>query len=496
MAGIGFELQKILKRNTLASAIQAFLYGSVIASGPMVLTIVTVSIIGFIGRGILQEGAVRLFTAVITYTFAFSLILTSPLQMLLTRFIADKHFVKKWDDLFPAFVTSTTLVVLLSGTVAGIFYSALELYIPVGNTLLFRFLGSAIFVGQSVIWQLMAFISTSKEYRQILIGYILGAILSPIMAYLTVKPLGVNGALSAYALGQWITALFIFFTVIRHYPKSRIWSFEFFRAFRTYPLIALNGFFLSLGIWVDKFVFYAYTGEQAGASLLYTFNYYDVPNFLSLMTLIPGMAYFLIVAETYFYQDFKGFIQGVLREPLLKIEEKKAGMLNTLQSGLKGMARIQGITALLIIIFANPLIVLFGYQGIAVPLFRLLVLAAFFHILNLTLNVYYLYFEFRKDALLLSLFFSLTNALLTLLSIAAGPKYYGFGFLASAILTYLLFRPKLFKQVQNIDYLIYISQPLGDIFVLTRKRFWRRWLDKLKAEPQNGEPIEDAFVET
>lgn len=101
MAGVGFELQKLLRKGTLFSTIQAFLYGSILASGPVILTIVTVGIIGWMSYGLLQTGALRLFTVTIVYTFVFSLILTGPTQLLFTRFVADKHFTKEFDHIYP-----------------------------------------------------------------------------------------------------------------------------------------------------------------------------------------------------------------------------------------------------------------------------------------------------------------------------------------------------------------------------------------------------------
>ena len=40
MAGIGFELRKILKRDNLLSLLQAYSYAAVISSGPWILSIV------------------------------------------------------------------------------------------------------------------------------------------------------------------------------------------------------------------------------------------------------------------------------------------------------------------------------------------------------------------------------------------------------------------------------------------------------------------------
>ncbi len=495
MAGIGFELQKLLQRGTLAATIQAFLYGAMVASGPMILTVITVSIIGWLSRSLLVDGALKLFTLTITYTFAFSLILTAPFQQLLTRYIADKFFVKDLRHVFAGFMTHTAFVLGLALFLSGVFYHALVVTIPLDNITLYKITGVAVFVGQCFIWQLMAFISTSKEYQKIFLAYVLGTIVSIISAFVLIQSIGVVGALAAYGIGQWLIALIIFWIVIRGLDKRRWFTLEAFKTIQQYPLIALNGFFITLGVWIDKFVFYAHVRQTYGGNLFYSYNFYDVPNFLALMTLVPAMAYFLILAETHFYTDFKKFIDNVLHHPLLKIEQRKQEMLDSLQTGMWGVAKIQGIFALLVIIFANPLVIFLGYQGLSIPLFRILTIASFFYILILTLNVFYLYFEFRKEALLMSMTFCISNAVFTHITVLLGPRFYGLGMLISALGTLLIFWPHLIRKVQRIDYMMFSQQPIEDAFEISRPGGLRRWLRYWKRKkPEPDHDIEWTFT--
>ena len=46
MAGIGFELQKILKDNNLLSVVKAFGYSAVLSSGPWVISMVIILAMG------------------------------------------------------------------------------------------------------------------------------------------------------------------------------------------------------------------------------------------------------------------------------------------------------------------------------------------------------------------------------------------------------------------------------------------------------------------
>ena len=472
MAGVGFELQKLLRKGTLFSTIQAFLYGSILASGPVILTIVTVGIIGWMSYGLLQTGVLRLFTVTIVYTFVFSLILTGPTQLLFTRFVADKHFTKEFDHIYPGFLTSAALVSILALSVAVPFYSFLEVYIPVGNLFLYKLFGILTFLGVCLIWQLMGFISASKEYHKVVRAYLGGTILSILAAYLLVSKITVAGALAGFCVGQWFIAIALFRISTKKLEKKHYWRKEYFQYFVRYKPIALNGLIYNLGFWADKLLFWAHFKQQQGASLFYTYNYYDVPNFLAFLTIIPALAYFLILTETNFYKDYSGFVHDVLHQPLLIIQNKKQDMIATLKEGMRGMVKLQCIVTLLLIIFAEPILVFLGYRGVSIRLFRILLIGVFFHVINLNLNIIFLYYEMRVKALYLTVLFAVTNTIFTLVSIRLGIPYFGLGFLCATLVTFAVSWPLLMYSIKRIDFAIFASQPIDAVVQTTKKRCW------------------------
>ncbi|MBC7206380.1 MAG: histidine kinase, partial [Methyloversatilis sp.] len=52
MAGIGFELRKLLKKDSLLGLVQAYSYAGVIGSGPWVLSIVGILMVGLLSRAV------------------------------------------------------------------------------------------------------------------------------------------------------------------------------------------------------------------------------------------------------------------------------------------------------------------------------------------------------------------------------------------------------------------------------------------------------------
>ena len=89
MAGIGFELRSLLRRESLGGLLRAYGYAGLISSGPWVLSIVGVMGIGVVSVGTVPSTDVRRFLVSVNYLMAASLVLTGALQLMLTRFVAD-----------------------------------------------------------------------------------------------------------------------------------------------------------------------------------------------------------------------------------------------------------------------------------------------------------------------------------------------------------------------------------------------------------------------
>ena len=72
MAGIGFELQRVLKRGGIGSFVKVALSGIMIVAGPWLLSIIGIFLIGRFAGVALREGR-SLFMSVVIYSYAFSL---------------------------------------------------------------------------------------------------------------------------------------------------------------------------------------------------------------------------------------------------------------------------------------------------------------------------------------------------------------------------------------------------------------------------------------
>ena len=93
MAGIGFELRKLLKRDSLLGMMQAYAYAGIISSGPWVLSIIGILVIGLMSVSmVVPEFLITQFQVSVTYLIAFSLTLTGFAQLAFSGFTADRLF--------------------------------------------------------------------------------------------------------------------------------------------------------------------------------------------------------------------------------------------------------------------------------------------------------------------------------------------------------------------------------------------------------------------
>src|SRR4051812_17151315 len=193
MAGIGFELRKLLETKSFLGMLRAYGYAGAISSGPWLLSISSVLAIGILGRdsGDAARDMVR-FQISVTYLIATTLILTGGLQLALSRFVADRLFEKKPYLVLPNLLGAITLTSILSGIIGTLLVAILF-----HEALPYRVLMVATFVTLSNIWIVVVVLSSLKAYRQILISFVIGSGVV-IGAALLLRPFGHSGLLLGF----------------------------------------------------------------------------------------------------------------------------------------------------------------------------------------------------------------------------------------------------------------------------------------------------------
>ena len=95
---------------------------------------------------------------------------------------------------------------------------------------------------------------------------------------------------------------------------------------------------------------------------------------------------------------------------------------------------------------------------ITAGIFSMLVMGYYSFIIMFIFLTVLLYFDDKYGALFLTLFFVLSNALLTQGTILAGEKFYGLGYAASAVLSLITGLIRLNHILDNLSYYTFCSQ--------------------------------------
>lgn len=332
MAGIGFELRKMLKRDSLLGLLRAYTYAGIISSGPWILSIVGILLIGILSLPFVIPGSlITQFQVSVTYLIAISLILTGPLQLAFTRFTSDRLFEKRDDLILPNYHAVSLVMTLVAG---GLGLLVILFAFP-QQSAIYRLLMLAGFVVMANIWIAVIFLSGMKQYKAIVWIFLIGYTLTVLLALLFNR-LGLEGLLLGFVTGQLCLLIGMAALIYRNFSGRRFLSFEVFDRRFAYPSLMLIGLLYNLGIWLDKFMFWYApgTGQQVigplNASVIY-----DIPVFLAYLGIIPGMAVFLVRIETDFVEYYDAFYDAVRGGASLEhIEDMRNTMVQTIRAGL------------------------------------------------------------------------------------------------------------------------------------------------------------------
>ena len=438
MAGIGFELRELLRRDSLWGLVRAYAYAGLISSGPWVLSILGVMGIGLLSVGPVAAVEVRQFLVSVTYLMAGSLILTGALQLTFTRFIADRLFEKAERSVLPNLLGALTLSVGVAGALGGIVFLGLSSIVPwaPSGTLVYRLLMVVTLATLSACWITVVLLSGLKEYRRVMAAFLAGYLLS-FGGALALRPWGLTGLLGGFLAGQVLLLFLMLALVAVRYPSDQLVSFDFLDRRRAFLSLSATGFLYNVGIWIDKLIFW-FTPSTSEPVLgpLRASIIYDLPIFLAYLSILPGMAVFLVRVETDFAEEYDAFFDAVRGgETLAEIRRRRDRLTLAVRRGVSEIFKIQGITVLVLLLAGPRLLDYVGISRLHLQLFSIDLVGVGMQVLMLAVFNVLFYLDQRRAVLGLATLFVTVNVALTIASQHAGPAFYGYGFTLSTAVT-------------------------------------------------------------
>jgi len=395
------------------------------AVGAWFLTIFCLAVMG-LSTHLMTSRAPILFYLIVTYATALSLILTSPFHTLFTRHMADKVYLGLFQDIVNSLMVLTIGVTVLSLGLAALLvvpFSSVGLHLKITFIALTAIL--------SLFWCIGTVLSTVHRERLLLKLFIAG-IGTTLALFALTRRTEIQALLLFFSVGMAVPVAGGYSYVVKLYLRSRVRLDASFLRRPDAWRISLSGFFFMLGFWMDKFIFWFSpdTGESR-SGLFHFYGEYDFPFFVALTLMMIG--------SLMIYRGIKKNISGPYETFIFKlsnnfpfrdlaVEKQKlfTGIAHTSSSlflfygGVCMLVLFLTYIGILTIPWSNPFV--FHYLLTGTIFFSLY----FFYFLIIQ------YLDEYTVLLKLNVVFCVLNAGFTLVSIEAGWKCYGTGFLAAS----------------------------------------------------------------
>lgn len=453
MAGIGFQLQKIFRKKSIASTIEGIGYSTMISIGPMLLIIGTLLLIfNIVDYTSLPYTERDLMASTILYAFIFSLMFTSPFNSVLSRYVADKIFEERFEDILPCFYTGLVLNMIVVTGFALPFY-LWEIY--VGQvSLVFVFGSYCMYASLAIIFYSMLYLSATKDYKIIsiyfLTGMILAVLLVAIMVFLFKLP--IPGSVIYGMAGGFLVTASLEFSYLRKYFYEASDNYTgVFQYFKRFYKIFFSNMFYTLGLFIHNFVFWFSELKHVTAKTYVSALPYDMASCLAMFTSISVTVIFIVQIETNFSNYYREYTESVIGGTYKLIEKAKNRMFRMLGQQIINIVQTQFIISMIIFLLVIIFLPKFGMGGKTMTLYPTLA-AAYFIIFIMYCNVIFLYyFDDEDGALITTGIFCAGVFGGSLVSRLFSTQWYGLGAFFGAMVGWIAGYIRLMWMEKNLD---------------------------------------------
>ena len=390
MAGIGWKLQRMIDRGSLAGAVGAYLTGVAITSAPWLLTTAVLTSLRMSARS--HGGDFGTVERMLTVIYAVTVVLSAPVHVVVSRYTADRLYDHHLEKIGAPLRRSLALT-LVGFAVVGVAV-VLLMHVPLALALA----GAPLTTVIGAQWLMLSVGGGMSSPGMVLRAFALGAPLSltGALALDRFAGLGARGYLYGFAAGQLLTLVVLIQGVARAVPGEADESARIGPAFREYRLLAASSLAYYVSIWTDKIVVYLVIGRDAAAQ-------YAAVAALAWFSVIPAFAWIYVQIETAFYQRFRAFYGDLERgASLAQLRDGATDVAVEARRILRGAALVQAGASGLALLAAPMVVGLAGLTPDALLPFRLAVVGAALQVMTLLEILLLYYFDLRRDALVIS----------------------------------------------------------------------------------------------
>ncbi len=457
MAGIGFELRRLSRQQSLSGIVGAFGHAAVIAAGPWLFTIFSLAAITLVTEQVAGLQTLSTFRAVIIYAFAVSLVLTAPVTIVATRLVADALWLKKPERVRPLLFGAYVIAIGFAST--GVALLAIYFRMPpaLGAVLLAASLTVAL------IWVALSFCGAIRDYNGVTIAFLVGLLVS-VIAGIAAAIMGLGAAAIAWGFvgGLALTLLILTMRVLDSFPGRLVRPEEGFetilKGFSTYAPLALGAVAATAGVWIDKWIFwFSPIGEVVEGGLVHA-PLYDSAMFIASLVIIPALAAFVVQLETDFFERYQHYYSTIETHGTLQQIETARSRLAAFTLDQLVLITVMQIGICAVLLLSAPLIVSsLNLQFQQISILRYGALGAVFQFIFISSTSLLLFFDRRRLYLALQVLFLTLNAGFTMMTVARGETYFGVGYFAACLIASFIAYLATVRTFERLNFLTFIG---------------------------------------
>jgi uncharacterized membrane protein len=314
MAGIGFDLARLVNQGNYRGLLGAYGLATLMSSGPNIFIIIGIGIVCFFNLFFTpNDNTASQFLSIVVYLFSSSMILSSLLQYTFCRFIADKVYVNKFNEITPNYMGVLLVQIMIALCIS---IPTVQYFFSQYNQGL-RIILIANFIILNMIWISTVLLTGIKSYGRILWAFALGYICM-VIAHFLINKMGLNYLLIEFLLAQVVLLVLLMHAILDYYPTKLLIHFDFLKKEGLFYSLMFSNFFITLGFWVDKFIFW-FNSETSYPIFppLRAAPLYDFPMFIAYISIIPAMSVFLLQIEGKFSFIYPKFMKAIFSRKTL-----------------------------------------------------------------------------------------------------------------------------------------------------------------------------------
>ncbi|MDR0819506.1 MAG: exopolysaccharide Pel transporter PelG, partial [Oscillospiraceae bacterium] len=161
MAGIGFALNKLLRRRGVISYVSFYGAATVVYTGPLLLGFLMLYMVNIVtaamGVGQFEKDTI---VVMISYSLIASVVINSLMSLVTTRYTADMIYTNHTDRILPSMYGSLAIQLLLGIPTYGLFV------LVSGAGLTLGLLAYGLFCELTAVWTMVTYLTTVKDYKR------------------------------------------------------------------------------------------------------------------------------------------------------------------------------------------------------------------------------------------------------------------------------------------------------------------------------------------